>query len=197
MKKKFTLIMVFVIVLAFGAGVVAKNVFDVVSAEIRTDFVIEIDGVKQVFKNVDGEKVYPLLHDGTTYLPLRAIGEIMGKKVYWYEKDKKIEIKDEKSTVSTVTDADVIYNSEQKENKNKENKKQVDKSEFISEYKAKEIALKEAKLTEAEVSYIKAELDFDDGAYEYDVEIRVGKIEYEAEINAIDGSVKRFHKDRD
>ena len=129
--------MVFVIVLAFGAGVVAKNVFDVVSAEIRTDFVIEIDGVKQVFKNVDGEKVYPLLHDGTTYLPLRAIGEIMGKKVYWHEKDKKIEIKDEKSTVSTVTDADVIYNSEQKENKNKENKKQVDKSEFISEDKAK------------------------------------------------------------
>lgn len=197
MKKKFTLIMVFVIVLAFGAGVVAKNVFDVVSAEIRTDFVIEIDGVKQEFKNVDGEKVYPLLHDGTTYLPLRAIGEIMGKKVYWYEKDKRIEVKDEKSVVSTVTDADIIYSSEQKENKNKDNKKQIDKSKFINEDEVKQIALKEANLNEEDVSYIKIEFDFDDGAFEYDVEIVVGRIEYEVEINAIDGSVKRFHKDRD
>ena len=123
MKKKRNLVIVAVLVFAFGSGAIAKEAFDVIKAQIRTDFVIEIDGVKRDFKNVDGESVYPLLHDGTTYLPLRAIGEIMGKKVYWYEEDKRIEIKDDNKKLPTVTDADVIIEDNTKVKENEKPKK--------------------------------------------------------------------------
>ena len=133
MKKRMTLIMALVIVLSFSTGVISKTVYENIKAQLRPDFVVEIDGEEKEFKNANGERVYPVLYDGTTYLPIRAIGEIMGKTVYWYENEKRIELKDEKEDVkTTVTDADVIVTDEkdkhQKEDKIKEDKTKTDKT---------------------------------------------------------------------
>jgi len=122
MKKRRSIIMAVALISAFSTGAVAKNVFDIIKAEIRTDFVIEIDGEKQIFKNANGDRVYPILHDGTTYLPIRAIGELMNKDVYWYEEDKRIEFKDKKQT-PTVTDADVIIEAENQADTSKQKDK--------------------------------------------------------------------------
>ena len=84
-------------------GVSAQTLFQKVQAEIRDDFTIVVDGMEKTFKTADGKIAYPLLYNGTTYLPLRAIGELMGKTVYWYEEDKRIELKDSPSTVQMLT----------------------------------------------------------------------------------------------
>ena len=108
--KKRTAVFITSIVFVIGlvAGVTALGLIQEIKAQLRPDFTINIDGVTREFKNVNGEVVYPILYEGTTYLPVRAIGELMGKTVNWYEDEKRIELKDEKST---VTDADVIiYN---------------------------------------------------------------------------------------
>ncbi len=48
------------------------------------DFVnIFANGEEFVATNSNGERVYPILQDGSTYLPLRAIGELFGKTVTW------------------------------------------------------------------------------------------------------------------
>ena len=202
MRKKRIFIATFALLAAFTTGVVAKNTFDIIKAEIRTDFVIEIDGEAREFKNAQGERVYPLLHDGTTYLPLRAISEIMGKAVYWYESEKRIEIKDEKKNdAPTVTDADVIIDSTEKNEKpakpEKTDKEKVpyDESKYIGKEKAKVIALEKAGFTEADVDFIKAELDKDDGTVKYEVEFKKGTTEYEADINAETGEILKWKKD--
>lgn len=193
MKKKISLVMVFALILAFSTGVVAKNVFDIIKAEVRTDFVVKIDGEDKIFKNIDGDRVYPILHDGTTYLPLRAIGEIMNKDVYWYEDDKLIELKDKATT--TVTDADVIVDENKKNEDNKPPK--ANDSKYIGVDKAKKIALKKAELKETDVSFIKVELDSEKGTPVYDVEFRQGYKEYNAEIKAIDGTIVEWDVDLD
>lgn len=197
MKKKRSLIVAIALILAFGTGAVAKDVFDVIRAEVRTDFVIEIDGVEREFKDVNGERVYPILHNGTTYLPVRAIGEIMGKKVYWYEDEKRIEIKDEIENHSTVTDADVIIDKEQNPKEKSEEPEIVEEKEFIGKEKAKEIALEKAGLKEADVKFIKVEIDRDNGIVIYEVEFKHGLKEFSADIKADDGKILDWEVDLD
>lgn len=54
---------------------------------------------------------------------------------------------------------------------------------------AKEAALKHAGLTSQEVTFIKEELDYDDGNTEYEIEFVTSTTKYEYEINAADGAV--------
>lgn len=44
---------------------------------------IYYNGEEFAARDVDGDRVYPILRDGTTYLPVRAIGELFGKRVSW------------------------------------------------------------------------------------------------------------------
>lgn len=41
------------------------------------------DGVEKTLKNAKGEKVEPMIYNGTTYVPLRAMSQLMGKEVEW------------------------------------------------------------------------------------------------------------------
>lgn len=198
MKKRIGLIMVVAVILSFATGVIAKTVYETVKVQIRQDFVVEIDGEVKEFKNIDGKRVYPILYDGTTYLPIRAIGNIMGKKVYWYENEKKIELKDEeKNSKTTVTDADVIVQNDNKEDKGEKQKETVDKVGYISEEKAKIIALDKAELSEEEVNFIKIKFEKDDGIYIYDIEFQKGYTEYNADIRADDGKILEWDVDID
>lgn len=201
MKKRRTVVGILAVIIAFATGALAKEVYEVVKAQIRPDFVIEIDGVEREFKNANGERVYPLLHNGTTYLPLRAIGEIMDKKVYWYEEEKRIEIKDDTGNLSTVTDADVIIDKSQNpKEKDKEKPKEfegVDEKELIGIENAKEIALKKAGLKETDVEFIKVEIDRDDGIVIYEIEFKHGLKEFSADIKADDGKILDWEVDLD
>lgn len=111
MKKKVTVLSACILAAAgVVVGASAMGMIQRVESEIRSDFTVKLDGQTQSFKNVNGEPVYPMLYNGTTYLPVRSIGEIMGKTVYWYEDSKTIELKSEQPT---VTDADVIVTAPQ------------------------------------------------------------------------------------
>ena len=70
-------------------------------------------------------------------------------------------------------------------------------SKKISAAEAKSIALAHAGLTEAQVKGLRAEYDRDDGRLEYDVEFRVGNMEYEYEIHAETGKILSWDKEID
>ena len=63
-----------------------------INAQIRQDYIISIDGEVQTFEDANGNKVYPIIYEGTTYLPVRAIGEVMDKNVFWNADLKKIDL---------------------------------------------------------------------------------------------------------
>ncbi|MDO5062140.1 MAG: PepSY domain-containing protein [Peptostreptococcaceae bacterium] len=63
--------------------------------------------------------------------------------------------------------------------------------------KAKEIALKHAGLKASQVSFVKAELDEDNGKPVFDIEFYKGKVEYDYEIDAKTGKVLEFDFDID
>lgn len=219
MKKKVTVLTAGVLCAAgIIVGASASGVIQKVQSEIRPDFTVKVDGKTQTFKNVNGEVVYPMLYNGTTYLPVRAIGELMGKTVYWYEDDKLIELKSENTT---VTDADVIITddkdkkpdkTEKADKQDKDDKRdkedKPDKSvkpkeilppeiEGITLDEAKKIALQKAGLSENEVLFEEASYDFDDGRWICEIEFKKDKVEYSAEILASDGTVISWDIDND
>lgn len=56
-----------------------KNIIAISKQNLK----ILIDGVEQELIDVNGKILYPLIYNDTTYLPVRAISEIMGKEVGW------------------------------------------------------------------------------------------------------------------
>lgn len=44
---------------------------------------IYYNGAEFAAKDANGNRVYPILREGTTYLPIRALGELFGKNVSW------------------------------------------------------------------------------------------------------------------
>lgn len=188
MKKRIWVWVSILCIIAFAGGVFAKTAIEKIEAELRPDFTVVIDGKTQRFENVNGERVYPILYNGTTYLPLRAIGELMGKVVYWYEDEKRIELKE--PTDVTVTDADVIVSGHQKE-KNEKEKPQKD----IGAEKAQAIALEKAGFSRDEVRMEKAEREKEKGVLYYDIEFQIGGVAYEAHIDAATGAILKWELD--
>lgn len=68
---------------------------------------------------------------------------------------------------------------------------------YIGDAAAKSAALAAAGVSEADTSRMKVELDRDDGYTFYEVEFRVGRMEYEYTIDAFSGSVLWFETDYD
>lgn len=66
---------------------------------------------------------------------------------------------------------------------------------FITTEEAKQIAFTHAGVSEEDTVFVNATREFDDGAWHYDVEFRVGLTEYEYEIHAETGAILSFEKD--
>ncbi len=72
-----------------------------------------------------------------------------------------------------------------------------DTSKFIGEERAKEIALEKAGISSDGVSFVRVELDRDNGIWKYEVELRQGRTQYDANIKADNGEILSFETDYD
>lgn len=68
---------------------------------------------------------------------------------------------------------------------------------FIGEEKAKEIALESAGVGETDVVFEKVKLERDDGVWQYEIEFRQGRTEYDFDIHAETGDIISYDVDND
>ena len=69
------------VMLTSGLAIAANTttLYDVVTNGIK----IVVDGKKLNPTDANGNKVEPMIYNGTTYLPVRAVANALGKAVYW------------------------------------------------------------------------------------------------------------------
>jgi len=68
---------------------------------------------------------------------------------------------------------------------------------FIGIEEAQRIVFENAGVTAEEVTVTKAKLDFEKGAYVYEIEFKKGTVEYDYEINAVTGAIIKFEIEND
>ena len=160
-----------------------------VSVSLRDDFTIIVDGVTQQFYDAGGNRVYPLLHNGVTYLPIRAVGELMGKVVSWDNATQTVTLSGSvDNSGNLVTDADSFGPGSGS----------TGSTAYITAETAKSKALAHAGLSASQVTFVRAYPDWDDGRYVYDVEFYTADYkEDDYEIDAKTGAVLSFDYDAD
>ena len=157
-----------------------------VTFTLRPEYHIVIDGTERTFTNANGTKVDPAIYNGSIYLPLRAIGEIMGKSVSWDGATQTVRLY---STTSggDVTDFDT------------NNSSQSTPTGGVTLEQAKQTALKHAGKTASQVQFVKAQQDWEHGKKVYEIEFIVntgtGYTEYDYEIDAATGKIVSYDYD--
>ena len=141
------------------------------SRNVRVDYSdikLVINGETVTPRDGDGNVVEPFTIDGTTYLPVRAVANALGMDVSW------------NGNTHTVTLTGGVNDSY---------------GDYIGKARAKEIALDHAGLTYSDVSFVRVELDWDDGRPEYEVEFYAGNKEYDYDIDALTGEIRSYDFD--
>ena len=157
-----------------------------VQVQLRPDFTVLVDGVERTFTDANGKTVYPLLYDGSVYLPIRAMGELMGKSVGWEQATLTATLT--APSGSLVTDADSFQNTGSSQTGSSQTGSAQTGS--VTAETAKANALAHAGLAQSQVTFTKCKLDRENGVQVYDVEFYTAAgAKYEYEIKADGGAV--------
>ncbi|MCG4470420.1 stalk domain-containing protein [Lawsonibacter sp. DFI.6.74] len=157
-----------------------------VTFTLRPEYHIVIDGTERTFTNANGTKIDPAIYNGSIYLPLRAIGEIMGKRVSWDGATQTVRL-DSTASGGDVTDFDT------------NNSSQSAPTGGVTLEQAKQTALQHAGKTASQVQFVKAQQDWENGRKVYEIEFIVsdstGYTEYDYEIDAATGKIVSYDHD--
>ncbi len=81
-KKCISLILALVMVLGLTVSANAAAP-EMVTVQLSSNITVKLNGEIQTMTDVNGNPVYPVLYGGTTYLPIRAVGNMLGLDVDW------------------------------------------------------------------------------------------------------------------
>lgn len=161
-----------VLVLGLAIPAVAKSSNRTVQA-VYNNIKLIINGKTVVTKDKNGKQLQPVLIDGVAYIPAQSVSDALKTKLTWNSSTKTVTLTSKAGSIAP------------------------DESGFIGLEKAKSIALKHAGVKAAEVTYFKAELDWDDGRAEYEIEFFSNNVEYDYSIDPKSGSIRDWDHEAD
>lgn len=84
MKKRVTTVVIsLALALSFCTGAIASGTMQSISAYLNYGIKVLYNGQTQTMKDAQGNTVYPISYNGTTYVPIRAVSNMMGIPVEW------------------------------------------------------------------------------------------------------------------
>lgn len=90
------------VVLCAGVAAFASSLTTEIKAILTQEFTIKYYGEVQNMKDGSGNPVYPIVYNGTTYLPVRAVSDMMGIPVDWDASTKTVILGTEKKPPKSV-----------------------------------------------------------------------------------------------
>ena len=146
------------------------------SIQVEDGIGITLNGATFIPRSANGKQVSVFLYNGTTYVPVRAISEAMGMDVSFNSATRTV----------VLTTADRTASQQGSSSAS---------GDYITVERAKQIALNDAGVKESNAVFLRANLDWDDGRMQYEVEFYSGSTEYDYDIDAVTGAI--ISSDRD
>ena len=87
-----------------GGVVYAKTTLKEIKAYLNYEIAIKLDGEEQTMYDANGNRVYPVTYNGTTYVPIRAISNMLGIAVDWDGATKSVLLGDHAALKTKITD---------------------------------------------------------------------------------------------
>lgn len=82
-KRIISLVLALVMMFSLVVSASAADTRTPITAYLNYNITIQYNGKAQVLSDVNGNQVYPVSYNGTTYVPIRAIGYLLGLSVDW------------------------------------------------------------------------------------------------------------------
>lgn len=102
-KRTATAFAAMSLVFGLSVGAYAASNNEAIKATLNRDITITYNGAKQTFVDVNGNTVYPISYNGTTYLPVRAVSNLLNLPVVWDGAANTVRLgTDEKQPVNLV-----------------------------------------------------------------------------------------------
>ena len=83
MKKLRVILLACVILVSFCAGALAVGNLEEIKAFLNYGITVKLDGEEQIMYDGVGNRVYPITYNGTTYVPIRAVSNMLDIDVNW------------------------------------------------------------------------------------------------------------------
>ncbi|MPM72807.1 hypothetical protein SDC9_119783 [bioreactor metagenome] len=84
MKKRIATVLICLALFAsFCTGALASGNMKAISAYLNSGIKILYNGQTQTMKDAQGNTVYPISYNGTTYVPIRAVSDMLSLPVEW------------------------------------------------------------------------------------------------------------------
>ena len=109
-KTFITLAIALALVCGMVIGANAADTLKEISAYLNYGITIKYNGEVQNLTDAGGNRVYPISYNGTTYLPVRAVGNMLGIGVEWDQATQTI-LLGEKADGTDLIDNFKPYNS--------------------------------------------------------------------------------------
>lgn len=89
MKTKKTTLLALTLAGVLTVGAAAAGI-QRITAELRPDVSVVVDGKTQTLVDKNGDRVEPIMYEGSTYLPVRAVADAVGVGVRWDSKTQTV-----------------------------------------------------------------------------------------------------------
>ena len=103
-KRVLCIIMAAVCCLSLSAAVFAAGTLKEIKAFLNYGVTISYDGQEQTMYDANGNRVYPITYEGTTYVPIRAVSSMLGINVDWDGATKTVLLGDHTALKTRITD---------------------------------------------------------------------------------------------
>lgn len=115
-KKALTaLVLALALFGAFNLVSYAADGLQEISAYLNSNISFKLDGEEQILKDASGVRTYPITYQGTTYVPIRSVANLLGVNVDWDQATQSILLGEPEGGVDLIDTYKAYYINEFKQ----------------------------------------------------------------------------------